>query len=75
LQRGEGIDDADTIDGAREIVRRGLPDRNDVDEIQADPFPSGHISRLWGRMIRHPDGRIEAQRPGEIRKPNANPSR
>jgi hypothetical protein len=32
---------------------------HDVDEIPADPFPSGHTSRQWGRMIRHPDGRVE----------------
>jgi hypothetical protein len=26
---------------------------------RADPFPSGHTSRQWGRMIRRPDGRVE----------------
>jgi hypothetical protein len=30
-----------------------------MDEIRADPLPSGHTSRQWGRMIRHPDGRVE----------------
>src|SRR5262245_21957162 len=40
-QRGEGIDDADTIDGAREIVRGQSPGRYEVDEIRAEPFPSG----------------------------------
>jgi hypothetical protein len=55
----EGIDDADTIDGAREITR-GLPTGHyDVDEIRAGPFPSRQTSRQWGRMVRHPDGRIE----------------
>ena len=58
-QRGEGIDDSGTIDGAREIVRGLPPGRFDVDEIRADPFPSGHAGRSWGRMIRHPDGRVE----------------
>jgi hypothetical protein len=61
-QGGEGIDDADTIEGAREIVRGQPTDRYDVDENRADPFPSGHTSRLWGRMIRPPDGRVEAVR-------------
>jgi hypothetical protein len=56
---GEGIDDADTIEGTREIVRSGQPSRYDVDEIRAEPFPSGHTSRLWGRMIRKPAGRVE----------------
>ena len=31
----------------------------DVDEIRAEPFPSGHTSRSWGRLIRRPDGRVE----------------
>src|SRR5262249_36625898 len=34
------------------------PGRFDVDEIRAEPFPSGHTSRSWGRMIRRPDGRV-----------------
>jgi hypothetical protein len=50
-RNGEGIDDADAIDGAREIVRGQPPGRYDVDEIRADPFPSGHTSRSWGWMI------------------------
>jgi hypothetical protein len=58
-RKGQGIDDADTIEGARRIVERQLPGRYDVDEIRGDPFPSGHTSRQWGRMIRHPDGRVE----------------
>ena len=57
--RGEGVDDADTIEGAREIVRGQSPRRYDVDEIRADPLPLGHTSRSWGRMIRLPDGRVE----------------
>jgi hypothetical protein len=58
-QRGDGIDDADTIDGARAIVRGQPPGRYDVDEIRAEPFPSGHTSQSWGRIIWHPDGRVE----------------
>lgn len=53
--RGERIDDAETIEG----VRGQPPGRYDVDEIWAEPFPSGHTSRLWGRIIRHPNGRVE----------------
>jgi hypothetical protein len=45
--RGKGIDDADTIEGARVIVRGQSPGRYDVDEIRAEPFPSGHTSRAW----------------------------
>jgi hypothetical protein len=43
--RGEGIDDADTIDGPREIVPSQPPGRYDVDEIRAEPFASEHTSR------------------------------
>ncbi len=48
-RQGEGLDDADTIDGAREIVRREPPGRNDTREFRAQPFPSGHtkpVARL-----------------------------
>jgi hypothetical protein len=44
-QRGEGYDAADTIDDAREIVRGQPAGRYDVDEIRAEPFPSGYTSR------------------------------
>jgi hypothetical protein len=55
----DGIDAADTIERGRRIVQGQPPGRYDVDEIRADPFPSGHTSRAWGRMIRNPDGRNE----------------
>jgi hypothetical protein len=55
----EDIGDAETIEGAREIVRRELPGRYVIVEIRADPFPSGQTSRASGRMIRHPEGRVE----------------
>jgi hypothetical protein len=57
--QGDGIDDADTIDCARAIVRDQPPGRYDVDEIRAESFPSGHTSLAWGRLIRRPDGRVE----------------
>jgi hypothetical protein len=60
-REGEGIEDADTIDGAREIVRGQPSGRYDVDEIRGDPFPSGYTSRSWGRLIRRPDGRVEGE--------------
>jgi hypothetical protein len=55
----EGIDDTDTIEGAREIVRGQPTGRYDVDEIRREPFSSGHTSRSWGRMIRRPDGKVD----------------
>jgi hypothetical protein len=57
--RGGGIDDDDTMDEAREIVQEQPPGRYDVGEIRVRPFPSGHSSRSWGRLIRRPDGRSE----------------
>ena len=57
--RGKGIVDAESIEGAREIVRGQPPGRYDVDEIRSEPLPSGHSSRSWGRMVRPPDGRVE----------------
>jgi hypothetical protein len=54
-----GIDDADTLEGARGIVRGQSRGRYDVDEIRAEPFLSGHRSRAWGHLNRHPDGRVE----------------
>ena len=57
--QGEGIDDAYSIEGAREIVQGQPPGRYEVGEIRAEPFVSGHTIRRWGRMIRHPDGRVE----------------
>jgi len=46
--RGEGIDDADTIEGARGILKCRPPGRYDVDAIRAERFPSGHSTRQWG---------------------------
>jgi hypothetical protein len=59
ISRGETGFDADTIDRARETPRREEPGLYRVDEIRADPFPSGHTSRAWGNLIRHADGRVE----------------
>jgi hypothetical protein len=50
-----------SIDGAREIVRGQAPGRYGVDENRAEPFRSGHTSRSWGRLIRHPHGRVEVE--------------
>ena len=57
--QGKHIGDADSIESAREIVRGEQPGHYDVEEIQAEPFPSGHTSRRWGRLVRHPYGQVE----------------
>ena len=43
--KGKGLGDADTIEGAREIVQGQPPGRYEVDEMRAQPWPSGHTSR------------------------------
>jgi hypothetical protein len=48
VSSGENIGDAETIDGARELVRLEKPGRYHVDEIRADQFPFRHTSRAWG---------------------------
>jgi hypothetical protein len=58
VSRGDSGFDADTIDKAREALHHEQPGRNHVDEIRADPFPSGHTSRAWGGLIRHADGTV-----------------
>jgi hypothetical protein len=60
-QRGQGIDDANAIEGARETVQDQSSGRYDLDEIRAERLPSGHSSRSWGRMIWQPDGRVEEE--------------
>jgi hypothetical protein len=66
---GERINEGDTIEGIREIVRCEPAGRYDVDEIRAAPFPSGHTSVQMGRLIRHPD-KQRATPPGRMRITN-----
>ncbi len=61
VTRGDTGFDADSRDQARELLRHEEPGPYRVDEIRADPFPSGHASRAWGGLIRHADGRVEEQ--------------
>jgi hypothetical protein len=49
----------DTLGQARDALLHKKPGRYDVDEIRAEPFPPGHTSRQWGRLILYPDGRVE----------------
>jgi hypothetical protein len=56
---GEVIDDADTIEGARGIVRGQPAGRYNVDEISSDLLPSGHTNRRWGVESKHLDATAE----------------
>jgi hypothetical protein len=59
VSRDDLIGDADTLDGAREIVQQRPPGRYHVDEVSTEPLPSGHTSLAWGKLIRRKDGRVE----------------
>jgi hypothetical protein len=71
--KGEGIDDAETIEGARQIVRGQSPGRYDVDEIGAEPFPSGlwreARQRAWWSLVCGGEFRTtvaQAEKPGRV---------
>jgi hypothetical protein len=49
------IIDVDTLDQLEPAIRSNVPGRYHVDEISADPLPSGHTSRRWGILIKRPD--------------------
>jgi len=61
VSRGETGFDADSLDQSREYLGRQKPCRYHVDEISADPLPSGHKSRQWGVAISRPDGSVELE--------------
>jgi hypothetical protein len=50
--------DVDSLGGVEKIIGPGAPGRHHVDEISADPLPSGHTSRRWGVGIKRADGRV-----------------
>jgi hypothetical protein len=58
FSRDDLIDNAETIEDSREIVRGQPPGRYHVDEIRAEPFACGHTSRAWGHLIRDYDGAV-----------------
>jgi hypothetical protein len=57
---GEGLDDANTIEGGAQIVREQAPGRYGIGEIRVDPGPSGHCRR-WGVLFKLEDGTILAE--------------
>jgi hypothetical protein len=56
----EPIVDVEFEEDIEPVIRTAKPGRYHVDEIRAhgDPFPSGHTSRAWGKVIHQPDGRV-----------------
>ena len=54
----EPIVDVDQVEAIEPAIRSSEPGRYHVDEISADPLPSGHTSRGWGPdAMRHSRGR------------------
>jgi hypothetical protein len=59
VNRGDTIGgDANTLDGAREILRQHESGRYHIDEISRNPLPSGQTSRRWGVGINKADGSV-----------------
>jgi hypothetical protein len=56
--KGELLVDADTIGYLKGLVGDLGPGRYTVDEIRAEPAPSGHTSRRWGVIFKLEDGTI-----------------
>jgi hypothetical protein len=50
--------DVDLVEAVEGAIRAGGPGYYHVDEISADPLPSGHTSRRWGGGIKRPDGAV-----------------
>src|SRR5262249_55010947 len=57
--RGEPITDVDSVEAVEGALRAAGPGCYHVDEISAEPLPSGHTSRRWGTPIKRPDGTSE----------------
>jgi hypothetical protein len=54
----ETIVDVDTLDHLEPAIRSSKPGCYHMDEISADPLPSGHNSRRWGAGIKLHDGSV-----------------
>jgi hypothetical protein len=50
--------DVGSVEAIEGAIRAGEPGQYHVDQISADPLPSGHTSRRWGTATKHPDGTV-----------------
>jgi hypothetical protein len=55
------IVDVDQVEAIEPAIRSSEPGRYHVDDISADPLPSGHTSRRWGIVIKRGDGSVELE--------------
>ena len=54
----EPIVDVDQVEVIKPAIRSSEPGRHHVDEISADPLPSGYTSRRWCIGIKQADGSV-----------------
>jgi hypothetical protein len=54
----EPVIDIDSLDEIEPALRSSKPGRYRVDEISADPLPTGHTSKRWGIVIKWRDGAV-----------------
>jgi hypothetical protein len=54
----EPIVDVDQVEAIEPVIRSSDSGRYHVDEISAEPLPSGHTSRRWGVGIKRADGSV-----------------
>jgi hypothetical protein len=58
LNRQEPIIDVDRVEAIEPAIRSIDPGRYHVDELGADPLPSGHTSSRWGVGFKRADGTV-----------------
>jgi hypothetical protein len=54
----EPVTDVGCIERIEAVIRAGNPGRYHVDQISAEPLPSGHTSRRWGAGVKRSDGLV-----------------
>ena len=57
----EQITNVQSVEQAEPAIQSTPPGRYHVNELSADPLPSGHTSRRWGVAIRQPDGSVDLE--------------
>jgi len=55
---GDPVGTAESHEGVKRVVESLGSGRYHVDEISADPLPSGHMARWWGVGIKRHDGTV-----------------
>jgi hypothetical protein len=61
-ESGDPIGTARSIVGVAELLVDSRPGVYHIDEISADPLPSGHTSRRWGIAIKRGDSTVSIAR-------------